>query len=177
MYNLGMENIRQRISKGMKIFNSNLLLFLAICLISSIVSIYAIPFLINGSITEQEINEGINQVGTTYGGALTFSTSEIINSLISSFQLLIIVTILIIIAYIVKHKIDRKIFRFNKWRDWKFFIYISGISFIVVDVFQNILLSLGSNIAISLVLTIFSYYLIVIISSILLPEEIPEIKI
>lgn len=172
-----MKNIQQKILKGTKIFNSNLLLFLTICLISSIVSIYAIPFIINGSISEQEINEGINQVGTTYGGALTFSTNEIINSLISSFQLLIIINTLIIIAYIVKYKIDGKIFRFNKWKDWKFFIYISGISFIVVDIFQKVLLSLGNNIIISLVLTILSCYLIVIISSTLLPEEIPEVKI
>lgn len=172
-----MEKLQQRIKKGIKIFNSNFLLFFIICLISSIISIYTIPFLINSSITEQEIREGINQVGMTYGGALTFSAAEIITSISSFFQLLVISTILMIIAYIIKYKIDKKIFRIKKWRDWKFFIYISGISFIIIDVFQKIALNIGNSLIVNLILTILSCYLTVIFSSMLLPEELPEIRI
>jgi hypothetical protein len=84
---------------------------------------------------------------------------------------------LIIVAYIVKYKIDKKIFRIKRWRDWKFFIYISGISFIIIDVFQKIALGIGNSILINFVLTIFSCYLIILFSSMLLPEELPEIKI
>lgn len=172
-----MENLQQRITKGANIFNRNLLLFLTICLISSITSIYAVPFLTSKSITEQEINEGINQVSTTYGGAITFSAQEIIASLTSIFQFSIISLALIIVAYIVKYKIDKKIFRIKRWRDWKFFIYISGISFIIIDVFQKIALGIGNNILINIVLTILSCYLVILFSSMLLPEELPEIKI
>ncbi|MFA5431426.1 MAG: hypothetical protein WC319_00890 [Candidatus Paceibacterota bacterium] len=172
-----MENIQQRIIKGSNIFNRNLLLFLSICLISSLFSIYAIPFLTNKSITEQEINEGINQVSTTYGGTITFSAQEIIISLTSIFQFSIISLALIIVAYIVKYKIDKKIFRIKRWRDWKFFIYISGISFIIIDVSQKIALGIGNNLIINIVLTLLSCYLVILFSSILLPEELPEIKI
>lgn len=172
-----MENFLQRISNGSNIFNSNVLLFLFISLISSLISFYAVPYLVNGSISDQQINEGINQVSTTYGGALTFSANEITASLISFFQLLLISTILLIVAYIVKYKIDKRLFKMNKWRDWRFFIYISGISFIIIDIFQKLLLTIGNNIIVSLILTIFSSYLIVIFSAILLPKELPEIKI
>jgi membrane protease YdiL (CAAX protease family) len=172
-----MENIQQRILKGIDILKDNYLLFFVICLVSSILSVYVIPFLINGSITEQDINSQLNQVGMTYGGALTFSASEITASIISFFQLSIISTILVIIAYIVKYKIDKKIFRTKKWRDWKFFLYISGISLIIVDIFQKMTVSNGNNLILSLLLTFLSAFIIIIISSILLPEELPEIKI
>ncbi len=167
-----MENLQQRTSKGGNLFKNNLLLFLSICLVSSIVSIYAIPFLVNGSITEQEITGGINQVGITYGGALTFSANEIISSIVSLFRLSILSTILVITAYIVKYKIDKKIFRFNSWRDWKFFLYISGISLIIVDIFQKITINNSDNFIANLLLTILSCLITIIFSSIILPEEL-----
>ena len=171
-----MENLQQRILRGVNIFKNDLLLFLFICLISSVVSI-TIPFLVNSSITEQEINQGINQVGTTYGGALTFSVDEIISSIIYFFRLSIVSTILLVIAYIVKYRIDKKIFRANKWRDWKFFLYISGISLIIVDIFQKITINSGGNFIMDLILTILSCFIIIIFSSIILPEELEKIKI
>jgi drug/metabolite transporter (DMT)-like permease len=169
-----MENIQQRISKGINIFKNNIVLFLLICLISSILSIYAIPFLINGSMTEQDINGQLDEISMTYGGAMTFSANEITASLISFFQLSIISTMLIIVAYIVKYKIDKKILRANRWRDWKFFLYISGISLIIVNVFQY---TTVNSFIVNLLLTILSSFIIVIFSSILLPEELPKIKI
>jgi drug/metabolite transporter (DMT)-like permease len=169
-----MENIQQRISKGINIFKNNIVLFLLICLISSILSIYAIPFLINGSMTEQNINSQLDGISMTYGGAMTFSANEITASLISFFQLSIISTMLIIVAYIVKYKIDKKIFRANRWRDWKFFLYISGISLIIVNVFQY---TTVNSFIVNLLLTILSSFIVTIFSSMLLPEELPEIKI
>jgi hypothetical protein len=172
-----MENIQQRILKGVDILKGNSLLFLVICLASSILSIYIIPFLVNGSITEQDINSQLNQVGMTYGGALTFSASEITASIISFFQLSIISTILVVIAYIIKYKIDKKIFRANKWRDWKFFLYISGISLLIISVFQRMTMDNGDNFILNLLLTFLSAFIVIIVSSMLLPEELPEIKI
>lgn len=171
-----MENLQKRIIKGVNIFKERNLLFITICLISSIISIFAVPFFINSSFTEQEINEGIKQVSATYGGALTFSASEMISSMILMFQLLIISTLLVIVAYIVKHTIDKKLFRMNKWRDWKFFLYISGISLIIVDVFQKITFSIENDFITNLILTILSCFVTVVFSSVILPEEIPEIK-
>lgn len=172
-----MENIQQRIIKGVNIFKDNIWLFLFICFVSSIISIYIIPSLIGGSMTEQEINEGIQQVGMTYGGAVTFSVKEIIASLISMFRLSIISTILVIIAYIVKYKIDKRIFKANKWRDWKFLLYISGISLITVDFFQKITANNTDNLIFNLILTILSVFIIIIFSSVILPEELERIKI
>ncbi|HNY35778.1 MAG TPA: hypothetical protein PLD14_02720 [Candidatus Pacearchaeota archaeon] len=171
-----MENLQQRIIKGVNIFKNKNLLFITICLISSIISIFAIPLFIKGSFSEQEINEGIKQVGATYGGALTFSASEMIASMILMFQLSIISTLLVIVAYIVKQMIDKKMFRMNKWRDWRFFLYISAISLIIVDFFQKIIFAIGNDFITNLMLTIISCFITVIFSSIILPEEIPEIK-
>jgi drug/metabolite transporter (DMT)-like permease len=172
-----MDNVQQRTIRGVNIFKDNLLLFLFICLIASILSIYIIPFLLNGSVTDQQLNEGINQVGMTYGGALTFSTNDIINSLVSFFRLSILSTILVIIAYIVKYKIDKRIFKLSKWRDWKFFLYLSGVSLIAVDIFQNLTTKSGDNFILNLILTILSCFIIIIFSSIILTEELERIKL
>ena len=172
-----MDNIQQRTMRGVNIFKNDILVFLIICLVSSIISIYAIPFIFNGSITDQQINEGLSQVGMTYGGALTFSASDIINSLILISRLSILSTILIIIAYIVKYKIDKRIFKINKWRDWKFFIYLSGISLITVDIFQKIIINSGDNFIFNLILTIISCFVIIIFSSVILTEELERIKL
>ena len=169
-----MENLKQRILKGVNLFKNNLLLFLFICLISSIISIYAVPFFVNGSITEQEINQEINQVGTTYGGALTFSPNEIISSIVFFFRLSVLSTVLIIVAYIVKYRIDKKIFRFNRWRDWKFFLYVSGISLIIVDIFQKITINNSDNFILNLLLTILSCLITIIFSSAILPAELEK---
>ena len=172
-----MKNLQQRIMKGIDIFKNNLLLFSFICLISSIVSIYVTPFLLNNFITEQSINEGLNQAGMTYGGAVTFSVNEIITSISSLFKLSVVSTVLIIFAYIVKYIIDKRIFRANKWRDWKFALYASGVSLLIVDVFQKITINSGDNFITNLLLTILSCLVIIIFSCIILPEEKESIKI
>ena len=172
-----MENLQQRVVKGINILKDKYLLFITICLISSIISIFAVPFFINNTFTEQDINEGINQVGMTYVGVLTFSAKEMIVAIILLFQSIVFLTTLIIIAYIIKQTIDNKIFRLNRWRDWKFFLYLSGISLIIVNIFQKITLSIGDNLIINLLLIITSSFVIIIISSILLPEELSKIDI
>jgi len=172
-----MENFQQRAIRGIDIFKKSILLFLAICLISSVLSIYGAPYFVGGSISEQEINQGLSQVSDTYGGALTFSANEIVASLIYMFRLCIISTILVIAAYIVKQRIDKRIFKISKWRDWRFFIYIAGISLLMVDIFQSLTANNGENFLINLGLTILSCFLIVVISSVLLPEELERIKL
>lgn len=172
-----MEKLQQRILKGIDIFKRNLLLFIFICLISSIVSIYATPILLNNLITEQGINEALTQVGMTYKETLTFSVNEIINSMSSLFKLSILSTVLIVFAYIVKYIVDKNIFRTNKWRDWKFALYSSGVSLLIVNIFQNMTINNGNNFIINLLLTILSCFVMVIFSCIILPEEKEPIKI
>jgi len=172
-----MINFQERIIRGADIFKKSILLFLAICLISSLLSVYGAPFLVTGSMSEQEINQGLSQVSNMYGGALTFSANEIISSLVYMFRLCIISTMLLIVAYVVKQKIDKRIFKISKWRDWRFFIYISGISLVLVNIFQSLIANNGDNFLINLGLTILSSFVIVIISSVLLPEELERIKI
>jgi hypothetical protein len=171
-----MENFQQRILKGIDLFKNNIWLFISICLISSVLAIYGVPFFINGSLTEQQINQEISQVGQEYGGALAISASQIIASLIFMFRFAVISTILLIVAYIVKYKIDKDMFRINTWRDWKFFLYVSAISLIIVDIFQNITAGYADNFIINLVLTVASCLLMVIFSSMILPEEFKPVN-
>ncbi len=172
-----MENLQQRTLKGINIFKSNLLLFLFICLISSIVSIYVVPFLVSGSTMQQEISEAINQVGMSYGGALAFSIDQIISSIVSFFRFSVLSTVLMIFAYIVKYKIDKDMFRMNSWRDWKFFLYITGISLIIVDIFQGLTLNNGNDFIMNLILTIFFCVITIVFSSVILPEELKKINL
>lgn len=172
-----MENLQQRTSKGINILKDKALLFIIICLLSSIISIFAVPFFVSNTFTKQDINEGINQIGETYAGILTFSAEEMIVAITLLFQSLVFLTVLIIIAYIVKQTIDKKMFRLNRWRDWKFFLYLSGISLIIVNIFQKIVLNIGDNFIINLLLITISSLVIIIISSILLPEELSKIDI
>jgi hypothetical protein len=171
-----MQNLQQRISNGVTIFKSNILLFLLICTVSSIIAIFTIPFLINSYSTQQEIGQELGKIGVTYGGTLIFTIDQITASLISLLQLSVTSTALLIAAYLVKYIIDKKIFRINRWRDWKFFLYISGISLLIVDVFQKITMGTGNGLIANFLLTILSCFIVVIISAVLLPEEIPEIK-
>ncbi len=170
-----MESKQQRIIKGFNIFKSRLLVILAICLLSTAICAYLVPFWANNSISEQEINNELNNVSTVYGGALTFSVNEILASIISFLNLSVMSTMAIVIAYIVKQAVDKKLFRFNRWRDWRFFIYASGLSMIIIDLGSKFVLS--SNIWVSLVSTIIAAFIITIISALLLPEELPEVKI
>ena len=172
-----MENIQNRIGKGINILKKKYSLFLAVCLGSSITSVYFVPFIVKKMITEQDVNEALVWVYKVTNTTLIFSASEMILSIIMLIQLLTFLLTIIIVAYIVKHVIDKKMFRINKWRDWRFFSYALGIAFIGTDIFQKIIFNNSNDIIINLLLTISSCFVIVILSSIILPEELPEIRI
>ena len=170
-----MESKQQRIIKGFNIFKSRVWAILAISLLSALICAYLVPFWVNNSISETEINNELNSLGTVYGGALTFSVSEILNSIISMLNLTVVSTAIIVVAYLTKYAIDKKLFRFNRWRDWRFFIYASGLSMIIVDLGNKLLLN--GNIVVSIISTVIAAFVIVIISAVLLPEELPEVKL
>lgn len=172
-----MENIQQRISKGINILKEKYLLFTMVCLGSSIVSVSFVPFIINTTITEKDINEALDWFYKTSQTTLIFSAKEMILSIIMLFQLLVFFVTILMIAYIAKNAIDKKMFRMNKWRDWRFLSYASAIAFIGVDLFQKIIFNSGNDIIVNLFLVVSSCFIVVILSSIILPEELPEIKI
>ena len=172
-----MENLIQRISRGIDIIKSSYIVFLILCIISSAISVYLVPFLVKGSMTPEQINQELNDMSAVYGGTLTFSPDEIIASIIAFFNVSILSAFLLIIACIVKQKRDKALFRLNRWRDWKFFLYISGVTLIFVDVIQKLIGTGQNDLITNLISTIILAFLTIIFSAILLPEELPEVKI
>lgn len=167
-----MANLQQNILNGFNILKKNTLLFFSICLISSFISVYLVPSLIKSNLSEQDINQQINSMD--YGGATVFSPDQIISSLVYIFQFLITSTVLLIFAYIVKYLIDKELFNISSWRDWKFFLYISAVTFMETYIFQGIMTNLKmdfqNNFAINLLLMII-YCVITVVSSVfLLPK-------
>jgi len=154
--------------KGINLFVKNIILFLSISLISAIISFYAIPYSINSGITEESINQELNSLGY---GADMFSADQIITSMVSSTQFLLVSTFLLIIAYINKYIIDKRLFDFKKWRDWKFFIYVSGVTFLETYILGNIFSAFSNSFIGSIILMVLYSFVTVIASAILLPEE------
>lgn len=153
---------------GFGLFIKNIILFLSISLISAIASFYAIPYLVGSGVTEESINQELVSLG--YGMEM-FSPSQIIASMVSSTQFLLISTVLLIVAYITKYIIDKRLFDFKRWRDWRFFIYISGTIFLEMYILGNIFFFLSNSFMGSFVLMIMYSFVTVVISAILLPEE------
>lgn len=166
-----MSNLQQNLSNGFNILNKNTLLFFSICLISSVISVYLIPSWIKNSLSEQEIDQQINSLD--YGGATVFSPDQIVLSLIYIFRFLLISTVLLIIAYIVKNIVDKRLFNIGNWRDWKFFLYISAVTFLEIYVFEGLLgsakVDAQNNIIASLLLIMTYCVITVAFSAILLP--------
>jgi hypothetical protein len=154
---------------GFNVFKNNIILFFSISLISAIVSFYGIPSFVKSNITEQAINQELNTMG--YGGMMAFSTDQIIESIIYSIQFLLILTILFIIGYIVKHIIDKRFFNFKIWRDWKFFLYISAITFLEIYILGNVFFSVSNSFIGSIAMMVLYSFVTVIVSAILLPQE------
>ena len=153
---------------GLNLFAKNIILFFSVSLISAIISFYAIPYSINSGITEESINQELVSLGY---GADMFSTDQIITSMVSSTQFLLVSTVLLIIAYITKYIIDKRLFDFKKWRDWKFFIYVSGVTFLETYILGNIFSAFSSSFIGSIILMVLYSFVTVIASAILLPEE------
>lgn len=154
---------------GVKIFGKNIILFLLISLVSAGISFYAIPYLINSGITEDQINQELSAMEF---GADLFSADQIIASMISSIQFFIISIVLLIFAYIAKYIIDKRLFDVKRWRDWRFFIYVSGITFLEMYILGNTFSSLSNSFIGTIALMILYSFVTVIVSSVLLPKEI-----
>jgi len=161
-------NIYKDSINGVKIFGKNIVLFLLISLISAGISFYTIPYLINNGITKEQINQ---ELSTMEFGADLFSADQIIVSMISSMQFFIISIVLLIFAYIAKYIIDKRLFDIKRWRDWRFFIYVSGMTFLEMYILGNMFSNLSNSFIGTTILMILYSFITVIISAILLPEE------
>jgi hypothetical protein len=149
-----------------EIFKKTYWIIFLICLASSVVSIYLLPQAVRGNLSEQEINQELSSLD--YMGATSLSPEQIISSLISTFDSLMISTVLLIIAYIIKYIIDKRLFSIGKWRDWRFFLYISGIIFIETYAFS--IPSAQTNFALNLFLILVCSLITVALSKMLLPQ-------
>jgi len=158
--------------RGFNLFNKNILLFLGIALISAVISFYLIPSFISGSITESDINQELNSLGA--GGM--FSSTQVIQSMVSTLQFLIISTILLVIAYVAKYLIDKRLFDVKRWRDWKFFLYVSGVTYLEMYILGNVFSASVNSFIGTIALMVLYSFVTVIASAILLPEEAYIIK-
>lgn len=162
--------IQESLVKVFSIFKTNFVFFFVLCLISAILCVYVVPAYLNIVMPEESINQEMNQLSGEYG-LVDFSANQIIQSLIVVIQFSIVSITLLVAAYKVKYVIDKRIFGFNKWRDWKFFIYISGISVAEIYLFQAISIGFQNNFISNLLFTLIYCLIIVIFSVMLLPEE------
>lgn len=165
-----MINLQGSFLKAFSIFKNSFLFFFVLCLISAVLCIYVTPMYLNIVMPEESINQEMNQLSGEYG-LVDFSATQIIQSLIVVIQFSIVSITLLIAAYKVKYIIDKRIFGFGKWRDWKFFIYISGISVVEIYLFQAISIGFQNNFISNLLFTLIYCLIIVIFSVMLLPEE------
>jgi len=162
--------IQESLAKAFSILKTNFLFFFILCLISAILCIYVTPMYLNIVMPEEGINQEMNQLSGEYG-LVPFSADQIVQSLIMVIQFSIVSITLLIAAYRVKYVIDKRIFGFGKWRDWKFFIYISGISVVEIYIFQAISIGFQNNFISNLLFTFIYVLIIIIFSVMLLPEE------
>jgi hypothetical protein len=175
-----MNNLISGFLKGLAIFKNNVLIFLIICLVSSILAIDIAPNLLKDNLTEEAFNEQLADSSNPLITGVTFSYTDIMSSLLWIVQASIVSTALLVSSYVVKYIIDKRLFSFNRWRDWRFFLYISAIALIEIDVFQNIAGSLNlkyqTDLITNLIITVFYCSIIVVFSAMILPEEIPPIE-
>jgi len=153
---------------GFNIFIKKIVLFLFVSLAFAAIYFYGIPYFINSNVNEEIINQELGVIGY---GAEMFSTDQIMTSMIASMQTVVTSTILLIVAYIVKYIIDKRLFSIKRWRDWRFFIYISGTTFLETYIIGNIFVSLSNSFIGSTLLMIIYSFVTVVVSAILLPEE------
>jgi len=176
-----MNNLIEALSRGLLIFKNNILIFIIICLVSSILAVAIGPNLIENNITEQAFNQQLQNSSIPLIEGALFSYNDIIASLLWIFQASIISTALLIASYLVKYIIDKRLFNLTRWRDWKFFLYISAITLIEIDILQKIASGLKLNyqgdLLINFIITLICCLIIVIFSSIFLPPEKPPIVI
>jgi hypothetical protein len=176
-----MNNLIENSSRGLKIFGKNILIFIIVCLCSSILAVIVAPNFIRSNLTEQAFNEQLQSSGNPLITGITFSYNDVVGSLLWVFQASIVSLTLLIVSYIVKYVVDKKLFRINRWRDWKFFLYTSALALIEIDIFQNLADALKFNyktdFVTNLVQTLIYCLIMVIFSSILLPKEKPPIEI
>ena len=165
-----MINLQESLTKAFSIFKTSFVFFFTLCLVSAILCVYATPAYLNIVMPEESINQEMNQLSGEYG-LVDFSANQIIQSLIVVIQFSIVSIALLIAAYKVKYIIDKRIFGFGKWRDWKFLIYISGISVAEIYLFQAISIGFQNNLISNFLFTLIYCLIIIIFSVMLLPEE------
>lgn len=160
----------ERIKNSFGIYKNKFLIILIICLLSAIISVIGIPLLVNNIFTAEIIN---NQIGIYSVGLIDIE--QVLLALIWMFQLSIISGFLLIIAFIYKYDFEKIIFNIKKWQDWRFFLYVSVIPVLLIDLIKKFELSVNlnifNNIFSNFFLTLFLSLFVIITSSVLLNKD------
>jgi hypothetical protein len=110
-----------------------------------------------------------------FGGALSISFDEILSALLWMFQSTMISTFLLIVLYIFKYSINKRIFNIKKWQDWKFILFASVVPLILIDLIRKLDLSIKigftDNFLANFLLTLIISFIAIIISSFILDKE------
>ncbi|OQB08704.1 MAG: hypothetical protein BWY21_01134 [Parcubacteria group bacterium ADurb.Bin216] len=173
-----MSGILDKIDDCKTFLRKRFFLILIISLLSSYLCIYQVPSYVNETFTPEMIE---SQVSGYFGGMVAVSSSEVIKALVWMLQSSVLTTSLLLIAYLFKYDIDRRLFNIKKWRDWKFLIFIAAVPVIIADLLQKFDLFTGigfsSNFLVNILLTLISSFLLVFLSSLIMGREKEKIVI
>jgi hypothetical protein len=173
-----MAYLSEKIGKGISFLGKNAIMIIIICVMCSSACALFIPGYVSGTFTSDIIDKEISMY---FGGEIGISSKDVIKGIIWMIQFSLMTTVLFIIAYLYKHYIDKRIFDFKKWRDWKFFLIASVLPVIIVDILRKAGMSIGfdfgSDMVSNFIVMILSSLFVVIISAMILDEEKPPLVI
>lgn len=166
----------ERIQNALSIYKNKFIIIAIICLLSSYVSVVYIPSYVSGTFTPEIIN---SQIETYFAGGI--DVKQVLLGLVWMLQLSTISSFLLVIGYIFKYSFDKRIFNIKKWQDWKFFLYLSVVPIVLVDLIKKAEFAIGLNLfndmISSFIVTLICSLLIVVTSAIILDKEEKPISI
>jgi ABC-type multidrug transport system permease subunit len=169
-------NLIEKINNAFEIFKKKFIIIAIICLLSSFISVDCIPSYIKETFSPEIIN---SQLDLYFPEGVDLS--QVTAALTWMFQISTISSFLLVIAYIFKYSFDKRIFNMKKWQDWKFFLYVSVVPMILLDLLKKLEVSSGlalfDNLIINFFLTLICSLIIIITSSIVLDKEKEPIRI
>ncbi|MDD4409120.1 MAG: hypothetical protein PHW52_00525 [Candidatus Pacebacteria bacterium] len=160
----------EKIDNSFTFIRKRFLIVILICIVSSLLCIFYAPSYISENFTPDIID---SQLSLYFGGSIGIGSKEVLAALLWMFQSMMISTFLLIISYIFKYDMTKRIFNIKKWNDWKLFIFASVAPLIIVDLIgrTNAYTGFSTSLFSNVVLTIIASFLVILISSFIIEKE------
>ncbi len=164
--------IHEKINNYLEFTKKKIFIILIICAIASILTVLWVPLYVKEAFTAEIIEKTMSQY---FGGMIIVSIDSIVLGIINILQSTIMHSSLFILAYLYKYWHDKSIFRFNKWQDWKFFLFISVVPIISVDLLMKARVFLGfdfcNNLLINFIVMFLLSLIVLFFSSLIIEKE------